>query len=117
MNLENTFEVQRLAKEILNVANKEIREAGYRVLDEMNPLTYEELDALLNTDEHEMYGTVVWVQMLPHKFTYAAVLDWFKGEVIAVYGASVGGCDNQLYGRNYGTEWVAYLDKPVFDNE
>lgn len=117
MNLEDTYETLRLAEEIAAIARKQITEDSVRKLNTVRPLTYAELDALLETDEHNDYGTVVYIQMLPHKFVYMAILDWFDGEVIAVYGASVGGCDNQLYGRNYGTEWVAYLDKPVFDNE
>lgn len=117
MGLEYIYEIQRLAEEIAHITNKQISKEGTKALAAMEPLTYEELDALLETDEHEEYGTVVWVQILPQKCIYAAVLDWFGGEVIAVYGAAVPGCDNQLYGRSYGTEWLAYLDRPVLDNE
>lgn len=117
MNLEDTYETLRLAEEIASIARKQITEDGVRKLNAVRPLTYAELDALLETDEYNDYGIVVWVQMLPHKFVFAAILDWVDGEVIAVYGAVMKGCDNQLYGRNYGTEWVAYLDKPVLENE
>lgn len=117
MNLEDTYETLRLAEEIAAIARKQISEYGARKLDSMTPLTYSELDALLDTEMHEEHGTVVWVQFLPHKFVYAAVLDWFDGEVIAVYGTNIDGADNQLYGRDYGTEWLAYLERPEFKED
>lgn len=76
------------------------------------PLTYKELDFLLESEEYEETGVYVYVQELPYSFVTVAVLDWFDGEVLAVYGI-----ENVLYGRDYGKTWVAYRTPPVFDNE
>lgn len=76
------------------------------------PLTYQELDLLLESDEYEETGVYVYVRELPYFFVTVAVLDWFDDEVLAVYGI-----ENVLCGRDYGKTWVAYRTPPVFDNE
>lgn len=74
------------------------------------PLTYKELDCLLESEEYEEVGVYVYVQELPYSFVTVAVLDWFDGEVLAVYGI-----ENVWYGRDYGKTWVAYRTPPVFE--
>lgn len=82
------------------------------VYEPPKPLTYEELEVLLESDEYEEIGICVYVQELPYSFVTVAVLDWFDGEVLAVYGI-----ENVWHGRDYGKTWVAYRTPPVFDNE
>lgn len=76
------------------------------------PLDYEDLEHLLESDEYEERGIHVYVQELSDQAVTVAILDWFKGELHAVCGR-----DNSFRGRDYGKTWVAYLEKPVFDNE
>lgn len=76
------------------------------------PLAYEALEQLLESDEYEERGIHVYVQELPYRAATVAILDWFKGELYAVCGQ-----DYSFRGRDYGKTWVAYLEKPVFDNE
>ena len=73
-------------------------------------LTYAELDKLTDSDLYEELGAHVWIRLLESDIVIAAVLDWYCGECIAVTGY---GDDNAFWGRNYGTEWIAYLDNPV----
>lgn len=79
------------------------------------PLTYEELDALLDTDEYAKRGMHIWVKRFPDADYIAAILDWNHREILAVCGASIDGEDFAYYGRDYGKTWVAYRTPPVFE--
>lgn len=108
-------ELHRLADQLENVAWDLCRDLVYgepNVYEPPEPLTYQELDFLLESEEYEETGVYVYVQELPYSFVTVAVLDWFDGEVLAVYGI-----ENVLHGRDYGKTWVAYRTPPVFDNE
>lgn len=74
------------------------------------PLTYKELEALLESDEYEEIGICVYVQELPYSFITIAVLDRFAREVLAVCGEGL-----SFRGRDYGKTWVAYRTPPVFE--
>lgn len=82
------------------------------VYEPPKPLTYEDLEALLESDEYEEIGICVYVQELPYSFVTIAVLDRFIGEILAVCGEGL-----SFRGRDYGKTWVAYRTPPVFDNE
>lgn len=108
-------ELHRLADQLDNVAWDLYQDLVYgdpNVCEPPKPLTYEDLEALLESDEYEEIGICVYVQELPYSGVTVAVLDWFGGEVLAVYGEGL-----SYRGRDYGKTWVAYLEKPVFDNE
>ena len=116
MNIkQKANELYRLAVQLENAAWDfycNLDEEEPSVCEPPKPLTYEDLEALLESDEYEEIGICVYVQELPYSVVTVAVLDWFGGEVLAVYGEGL-----SYRGRDYGKTWVAYLEKPVFDNE
>lgn len=118
MNLKQSAkELHRLADQLENAAwslcrDLENSEEPTVYCEPPKPLTYEELEVLLESDEYEEIGICVYVQELPYSSVTIAVLDCFVREILAVYGEGL-----SFRGRDYGTTWVAYLEKPVFDNE
>lgn len=81
------------------------------------PLTKQELMDLMADevwiDEGKNMG---WVQPVGFNFVIPALLDVWEREIVAVTSAMRDGSD-WYWIRDYGKTWVAYLDKPVFDNE
>ena len=105
-------ELHRLADQLENVAWDLCRDLVYgepNVYELPKPLTYEDLEALLESDEYEEIGICVYVQELPYSFVTIAVLDRFIGEILAVCGEGL-----SFRGRDYGKTWVAYRTPPVF---
>lgn len=108
-------ELYRLAVQLENAAWDfycNLDEEEPIVYEPPKPLTYEELEVLLESDEYEEIGICVYVQELPYSFVTIAVLDRFIGEILAVCGEGL-----SFRGRDYGKTWVAYRTPPVFDNE
>ena len=108
-------ELHRQADQLENVAWDLDRDLVYgepNAYELPELLTYEDLEALLESDEYEEIGICVYVQELPYSFVTIAVLDRFVGEILAVYGEGL-----SFRGRDYGKTWVAYRTPPVFDNE
>ena len=116
MNLKQSAkELHRLADQLENAAwdlDRDLVDEEPNVYELPKPLTYEELEALLESDEYEEIGICVYVQELPYSFVTIAVLDRFVREILAVYGEGL-----SFRGRDYGKTWVAYRTPPVFDNE
>lgn len=118
MNLKQSAkELHRLADQLENAAwslcrDLENSEEPTVYCEPPKPLTYEDLEALLESDEFEETGVYVYVQELPYSSVTVAVLDCFVREILAVYGEGL-----SFRGRDYGKTWVAYRTPPVFDNE
>lgn len=108
-------ELHRQADQLENVAwdlYRDLVNGEPNVYESPKPLTYEDLEVLLESDEYEEIGICVYVQELPYSFVTIAVLDRFVGEILAVCGEGL-----SFRGRDYGKTWVAYRTLPVFDNE
>lgn len=78
-------------------------------LVENNPLTYEEL---LKVAESEEYGSHIWVKELVSPYdVIACVTDIYFNEVIAIWAV-----DEWFSSEYYGETWLAYRYKPDKEN-
>lgn len=82
----------------------------YILKDKNAPLTIEELNAMCNDD---LTSGHIWVKEILDEYdsiVLACIIDRIDDGIVAVYGAN--GPNEWFYERDYGTKWVAYLEKP-----
>ena len=115
-DMSNLFAIKRCLEEALAAVKVQI-EKEESSQNKPIPLTKQELMDLMEDETWISDGkNIGWVQPVGFNFVIPALLDVWEREIVAVTSAMRDGSD-WYWIRDYGKTWVAYLDKPVFDNE
>lgn len=78
-------------------------------------LSIDDLHDMVNEYQDDYIGTHIWVKSFHEEgfsLIFACVLDLhYELGIVAIYGANE--MDEWFVEKDYGTKWVAYLEKPV----